>query len=505
MKKIIILSILFISLAFTAPMQASAATNAGVKPGSFFYFLDTTFENVGLFFTFNPEKKVQKALEYADERLAEIEVVAEEKNPDAVKTAIANYESNIALATEKSKEVKDKGRAETLFTSIADNSSRNQEVLAAVLIKVPEEAREAITQAIEASRKGQEEATKQIAELKGEVEKLRQEITELKSKDGERTQKIEELSNQKTENSTLQPKAVAPQSQTVPKIETPKTTIITLPNGAIAEMDTSGNILHTIKEAPTTSQTQNTTGVQISNVNTAVGISSVRIEWSTNIPTNSKLFLTDPDGAPHVYTSPSGFSTSHFVNMVLAPGLTFSYEIEAIANGISTKKNGSFLTKSLPIDFTVSIEGNGNETKLYFTSNQRITSDNIKIIKGEWATSLWDQRFGKGWDCDDGRQACLEYKNSINETFSQLQFCESCGSSDKPFVYRFTLSTPLENFVEISLNPNQTKSFTFRIQLTGIDGDSKQSTNQTCNMMPEEFFAKIGRGSGGVQDRCFYQ
>jgi len=160
MKKLTTLSILLISLAFVAPMQVLAASNAGVKPGSFFYFFDTTFENVGLFFTFNPEKKAQKALEYADERLAEIEAVAEEKNPDGVKTAIANYESNIALATKKSKEVKDKGQAETLLNSIADNNSRNQEVLASVLIKVPEEAKEAITQAIEASRKGQEEATK---------------------------------------------------------------------------------------------------------------------------------------------------------------------------------------------------------------------------------------------------------------------------------------------------------------------------------------------------------
>ncbi|MBI5401027.1 MAG: hypothetical protein HZB12_02855 [Candidatus Yonathbacteria bacterium] len=97
MKKITTLSILFISVALVAPMQVSAATNAGIKPRSFFYFLDTTFENVGLFFTFGSEGKAKKALEYADERLAEIEAVAEEKNPEAVKTAIASYESRDAL------------------------------------------------------------------------------------------------------------------------------------------------------------------------------------------------------------------------------------------------------------------------------------------------------------------------------------------------------------------------------------------------------------------------
>lgn len=179
-KSLRTLLILLVSVVFLAPIEASAATSAGIKPGNFFYFIDTTFEDIGLFFTFNPEKKAKKALENADERLAEIESIAEEKNPDAFKTALANYESNISLATEKSKEVKDKGQAETLLSSIADNTSRNQDALSAVLIKVPEEAKAAITQAIEASRKGQEEATRQIADLKSEVERLKNEVAELK-------------------------------------------------------------------------------------------------------------------------------------------------------------------------------------------------------------------------------------------------------------------------------------------------------------------------------------
>lgn len=261
MKKLTTLSILFISLVFIAPIQVSAATNAGVKPGSFFYFLDTTFENVGLFFTFNPEKKAQKALEHADERLAEIEAIAEEKNPDAVKTALANYESNIALATEKSKEVKDKGQAESLLALITDNTSRNQEVLSAVLVKVPEEAKGAITQAIEASRKGQEEATKQIAELKSEIEQLKKEVVELKKESNdpqanevERLKKeVEELKKKQsaTQSAPKQPAPTIQNSQEQKRVEEkPKTTTTTLPNGAIMEMDANGNIIRTIKDAP---------------------------------------------------------------------------------------------------------------------------------------------------------------------------------------------------------------------------------------------------------------
>ncbi|MDO8557270.1 MAG: DUF5667 domain-containing protein [Candidatus Jorgensenbacteria bacterium] len=164
------------------PFSVSAAPGAGIKPTSIFYFLDIASEKVSLFFTLSHEQRAQKNLFYAEERLAEAETSAEEKNSDAVKTAITNYESNIALASEESKQVENKQKAGELFTSITDNISKQQEVLSRVLIKVPEETKETITQAIEVSKKSQEEATKQTAELNSEIEQLKQEIIELKAK-----------------------------------------------------------------------------------------------------------------------------------------------------------------------------------------------------------------------------------------------------------------------------------------------------------------------------------
>lgn len=182
-------------LGIISPNFIFAATEAGLKPGSFFYIFDTASEKVALFFTFNPEKKAKKALEYADERLAEIEAVAE-TNPDAVEGVLVNYESNVALATKKSKEVKGEEQEENLLNLITDNASKNQEVLSAVLIKVPEEAKAAITQAIEASKRGQEEARKQITELKQEVATLKQEVAELKEGNNKNRFDIDEFVNQ---------------------------------------------------------------------------------------------------------------------------------------------------------------------------------------------------------------------------------------------------------------------------------------------------------------------
>jgi len=295
MKKLTALSILLISLAFVAPAQASAATNAGVTPGSFFYFFDTTFENISLLFTFSPEQKAQKALEYADERLAEIEAIAEEKNPDGVKTAIANYESNIALATEKSKEVKDKGQAETLLNSIADNNSKNQEVLTAILIKVPDEAKEAITQAIEASKKGQEEATKQIAELKGEVEKLKNEVAELKAKDEELGKVIEELGKQKLETSQKPTPTPTPTKPITPK--TPEVTLepkpTTIPSQSKTQTNESQNTPSVTQTAPAPTPTPATTPITTVNepVPTEISIQNQVCNLSqTNLKTEYQLY-----------------------------------------------------------------------------------------------------------------------------------------------------------------------------------------------------------------------
>lgn len=218
-KSVIVISFLILGILFASPVSVSAETKAGIKPGSFFYFFDTTFEKINLFFTFNPEKKAQKNLEYADERLAEAEAVAQEKNTDAVKTAVAGYESNIALAAEESSQIKDKGKTEELLNSIADNTSKHQEILAEVLNKVPDEAKDAIIKAIEVSRKGQEEALKQIADLKGEVEQLKKEVAELKQNDKEN--QSDEIEKLKKEIEELKKK---PSSIPAPVVSAPKST-----------------------------------------------------------------------------------------------------------------------------------------------------------------------------------------------------------------------------------------------------------------------------------------
>jgi len=269
----IVLTLLLV-VAFSLPASVSAAEEPGIKPGSFFYGFVTTFEKINLFFTFSQEKKAEKALRYADKRLAEAEAVADEENSNAVKIAIAGYEQNIALATEASKKVKDEIRAENLLTSIADNTSKHQEVLTDVLAKVPDEAKEAIAKAIEASRKGHEEAMQKIAELKGEVEQLKQEVAELKTKDEEREKIIEELSNQKQK--TTPPPA---------KSSTPKTSATPIPKPATIPSQTQTPVNEPQSTPPTNQLPNNTT--------------------NTTLPPTTQPTTTQPPTQPSVTPEPS--------------------------------------------------------------------------------------------------------------------------------------------------------------------------------------------------------
>ncbi len=64
---------------------------SGIKPDSFFYFLDTLWERIVLFFTFGTERKIEKALTYAGEKLAEAKVMVEKNDSKALKKAIKEY------------------------------------------------------------------------------------------------------------------------------------------------------------------------------------------------------------------------------------------------------------------------------------------------------------------------------------------------------------------------------------------------------------------------------
>lgn len=73
------------------PVKEVSASPGIIKPDSQFAFLDTMMEKVGMFFAFGPQRKTERALGYAEEKLAEMGEMAIKNLPDAFLLAGGRY------------------------------------------------------------------------------------------------------------------------------------------------------------------------------------------------------------------------------------------------------------------------------------------------------------------------------------------------------------------------------------------------------------------------------
>jgi hypothetical protein len=116
----------------------------------------------------------------------------------------------------------------------------------------------------------------------------------------------------------------------------------TTPSGAVIGAD--GTVLNALTPAPPATATNDTLLLSFGQESTANG--SAYISWSTNIPTDSKIFLTlMPVALNQAFTqvvpSAAGLSTQHFVNVPVVSGESYSYTIEAISGTQDQELSGT--------------------------------------------------------------------------------------------------------------------------------------------------------------------
>jgi hypothetical protein len=160
---LVITSLLFGS---TACAQDEELPDPGITPDSPFYFLDTWGKRIGMFFALGPEAKAKKALEYAEERLAESRAMAEKKKIREMTRAANDYNGFMAMVNERLEEARQQGLSDTISERVASAISKHLSVLDGVQEQVPGQAQEAIARAREASRNGQTNALRALAKNK---------------------------------------------------------------------------------------------------------------------------------------------------------------------------------------------------------------------------------------------------------------------------------------------------------------------------------------------------
>lgn len=148
----------------TALAQDEELPDPGITPDSPFYFFDTLGKNIGMFFTFGPEAKVRKALEYAEERLAEARNMAEKNRSRETIRAANGYDGFMLMVNQRAEEVKSQGVSDNISELVALATSRHLSVLDKIKDQASDnQSWQAVTRARTAAMNGQVNALRALA------------------------------------------------------------------------------------------------------------------------------------------------------------------------------------------------------------------------------------------------------------------------------------------------------------------------------------------------------
>ncbi|OVE74520.1 hypothetical protein BVX95_02310 [archaeon D22] len=101
MKKSLIAAFLAIIMIVSLPAASAQEEEAGVTPDSFLWGVDRALEQIELAFTFGPDDKAKKGLEIAQERLLEVQAMAEEGKVEEVQRAEESHSKTIIKVKER--------------------------------------------------------------------------------------------------------------------------------------------------------------------------------------------------------------------------------------------------------------------------------------------------------------------------------------------------------------------------------------------------------------------
>ena len=173
MKKLVIfllisiLALTFFSGGVAYAQEDKELPDPGITPDSPFYFADKWAKQLSLMFTFRDEAKVEKALRYAEERLAEMNAMLVQNKTRATTQATNEYNNYLAIATRYMEQARKKGVDTSENVTIA--VSKHIAVLDESLDDADENNQRIMTEVRERARICQETAMRTMAQ--GDPEK----------------------------------------------------------------------------------------------------------------------------------------------------------------------------------------------------------------------------------------------------------------------------------------------------------------------------------------------
>lgn len=152
-------------------------------PDSPFYFLKNWNRGIQDFFTFNPVKKAELKMKFANEKLMELKkIVLKTSDPEIIKKATENYQQEVEKIkgrVEKIKEkAKDNPKVESFLDKFLDQQTLHQKLLQRLENQVPAEAFEKIKTARERHLERFQDVMLKLEDRKEEITKKLDETLE---------------------------------------------------------------------------------------------------------------------------------------------------------------------------------------------------------------------------------------------------------------------------------------------------------------------------------------
>ncbi len=239
----------------------------------------------------------------------------------------------------------------------------------------------------------------------------------------------------------------------------------------------------TCPTCPVCEQSINQTEIpQIISVSVDSDITSARIEWQTNIPTESKIFISGGSLDSKIFPSFSGTSTRHITEISNLKGnQIYSFEIEAVAGLNSVRKINQFKTSEPPQpSFSIERVTLPNwPNNIFFktkSENGSFVFEAITLeVNNPYEVHVWNNNqsnldfiqqqtlWRSGWNY----RTC-ETMNSVFQEYSNIYYPYPCPISDSPLYISWMDKDWMGRPTNISLDsdlpfPQETEIYYYKI------------------------------------------